>query len=419
MLKDITAILFQYSDQAALHKALSSLNKVSSRLKSVIVFQDKNMPFKLQESGWFEIVWYTDLGDRLNKKIKTIDTPYVLLLHGTDYISPSATAETIQLPQQKEVLGTFYHNRATTIHQPLLVRTPYLKEHPVLSASQLPFKEALLPSWLAKADPSLTTFSEGLVKQAKKNSSRNTIEKQTFLQKYQLEETNIQDPSFTIMIANYNMEAYVETAVASCLLQTEQPDELLIMDDGSTDKSFELLQQWRDGQQVKVFNKQNGGKARALNELLPLVHSDFILELDADDWLDPDAISVIKTYLAESPEDVSVLYGNLRKWKQLSEDVLFKGVAKGNAIKGKGDLLAYRFPLGPRIYRTSSLRREGGFPVITFENGMFYEDVSVLNRLLKKHRFLYEDFTVYNVREHKESITNNAPNWNDFLKTLE
>lgn len=239
------------------------------------------------------------------------------------------------------------------------------------------------------------------------------------MQKYQLEKTNMNHLSLSVIISTYNMEKYVETAVVSCLLQNERLDQILIIDDGSTDDSYKRLKRWSDGKRVMVFTKHNGGKARALNELLPHVTSDFILELDADDWLDSDAVSVIKKQLSQLPKDISVLYGNLRKWKQLTEDVLFKRVAKGTLVRGRADLLSYRFPLGPRIYRTSSLKSEGGFPVIPFENGRMYEDVSVLNRLIKNNQFRYRDFTVYNVREHNESITrNNYLKWNEFLKTL-
>lgn len=147
--------------------------------------------------------------------------------------------------------------------------------------------------------------------------------------------------------------------------------------------------------------------------------SDFILELDADDWLDPDAVSNIKKRMANLSENVSVLYGNLRKWKQLAGDILFKGTAKGRHIHGRADLLSYRFPLGPRIYRTSALKRIGGFPVITFKEGKLFEDVSVLNQLIQSDRFQYHDFTVYNVREHKESITRTSrSDWNEFLRLL-
>jgi hypothetical protein len=83
------------------------------------------------------------------------------------------------------------------------------------------------------------------------------------------------------------------------------------------------------------------------------------------------------------------------------------------------EVLSYKFPLGPRIYRTLSLKENKGFPIIDFEDGRMYEDVSILNHLLRENRLLYKDFTIYNVREHAFSITKKNPSsWSDFLKLL-
>ncbi|UOR11536.1 glycosyltransferase family 2 protein [Halobacillus amylolyticus] len=423
-MKDITAILVHYSDKAALHKALLSLQKISSRIESIVVVQEQKVSLN-RSHDWFDQVQFiatkdSDMGQTLNDTISKLTSSYVLFLQDKDYLSSTVTAESFQLSHPKKMLGNLYRNRSMAIHHPLLVHTSLLKQQRFLLDLQLPFQEARFPAWLSNVDSSLTFSKEELVRQSRKNSSANTMEKLKFVQKYQLKKAKTEHPTLSVLISNYNMGKYVEIAVVSCLLQNEQPDQLLIIDDGSTDNSFNQLQRWSDGERVKVFNKKNGGKARALNELLPHVTSDFILELDADDWLDADAVSVIKKRLADLPEDVSVLYGNLRKWKQLTGDVLFKGITKGTAVNGRADLLSYRFPLGPRVYRTSLLKEKGGFPVVDFENGKLYEDVSLLNQLIKDYRFRYHDFTVYNVREHSESITKNNPaKWKDFLKTLD
>ncbi|MBT2217914.1 glycosyltransferase family 2 protein [Virgibacillus dakarensis] len=424
-MKDITAILVQYTDQALLQKALVSLKEISSRLESIIVVQAQNSSFQKQQN-WFEQVQLVtsknnDLGKTLNTVIDGITSPYVLFLHDSDYLTANINDGSLHIPNKKTVLATQLHHRNIVTHWPLLVLTVFLKQEHFMSSYQLPFKEALFPAWLSKMDPASITMKEGIVKQARKNNAANTIEKQQFIQKYQQQKMKTDQPSITVLLANYNMGKYVETAIASCFMQSEQPQQVLVIDDGSTDNSLEQLKCWDNGKQVLVFRKTNGGKARALNDLLPHVTSDFIVELDADDWLDPDAISVIKQNLSDLPNDVSVLYGNLRRWKQLKNevDVLFKGVAKGKAVNGLNDLLGYRFPLGPRIYRTSFLQKAGGFPVITFENGRLYEDVSVLCRLIKDSRFSYRDFTVYNIREHQESITKiNNKKWNDFIKLV-
>ncbi|WP_152657834.1 glycosyltransferase [Oceanobacillus sp. CFH 90083] len=424
-MKDITAILADYSDPAAIRKALVSLEKIKFRLHSIIVLhaQDMSLNRRQENSSFKHIQWIplkdNDLGKTLNDIMHTIGSSYVLFLHGTDYLSPSIQADSLHLSQSEPFLNTVDRNRNITVHRPLLVSAAFLKKQRFLSTFQLPFKEALFPAWLSNHMNSKTLNRNDLVVQSRRNRSANTIEKQKFMQKYQLTKIQTTHPSLSIFISNYNMEKYVETAVASCLLQNEQPEQVLIIDDGSTDNSYHQLQSWNDRKPVSLFSKKNEGKAIALNQLLAHVTSDFILELDADDWLDPDAVSVIKKYLADLTKDVSVLYGNLRKWKQLEGDVLFKGITKGSMIHGRADLLSYPFPLGPRIYRTLSLKKVGGFPVIPLNDGRLYEDVSVLNQLIRSNRFQYHDFTVYNVREHKESITKtNRPDWNEFLKSL-
>lgn len=419
-MKDITVIIVDYSVQAVLHKALTSLMSISSRLKSVVVIQEQGKFLHYQYDSFERIQFVpienNDLGQTLNTVIRNLTSPYVLFLHDSDYLT---TDNSLHLSREQTMLGTLRRHRNIVTYQPLLIRTPFLKQERLMSSYKLPFKEALFPAWFFKVDTSSALLKEGFVKQTRKNNSPNTIEKQKFIRKYQHPKIKTDHPSISVMMANYNMGQYVDNAIASCLFQTEQPEQVLIIDDGSTDNSLEQLQQWDGRKQVNVFHKANEGKAKALNDLLQHVKSDFILELDADDWLDPDAISVMKQYLSDLPEDASVLYGNLRRWKQLAGGVLFKGISNGVAVNGQKDLLAYRFPLGPRIYRTSFLKKVGGFPVVTFEDGRLYEDVSVLNRLIKNSQFCYRDFTVYNIREHMESITKkHHSKWNDFKKTL-
>lgn len=424
-MKEITAILINYSDQSSLYKALNSLNIISSKLHTIIVLleRDTSLHTMIDQKLFANIEYHTfkanQAGKALNDTISKIKSEYVLFLQETDYLAPQASSDSFAMNSSQAVLGHIYRYKNISLHLPLLVRTSLLQRNPFLLDHQLPFKEARFAIWLSNINDSLKFFKDGLVKQSKQHTTPDLTEKLKFAKKYQLEKIDTQHPTLSIVIANYNMEKYVETTIASCLFQNEQAEQVCIIDDGSTDNSYKQIKSWKNESKVQVFHKLNEGKARALNDLLAHVTSDFILELDADDWLDPDAVSEIKKNLANSPEDVAVLYGNLRKWKQQTNDVLFKSLAMGRMVNGRKDLLSYRFPLGPRIYRTSSLKAIGGFPIVAYNNGRLYEDVSVLNRLIKIYRFQYVNFTVYNVREHKESITrNNLDHWNAFLKTL-
>lgn len=421
----IRAILMDYPNTAHLRRALTSLVNITSRLHSVIILQEKGVPLPALSkqiplpSPTVHTYQPNGFGKLLNEVIAQQKSEYTLFLKQSEYLSPKITNESLQLNPSQMVIQHNYSLKHISLPFPLFVRTAYLQQHPFLLDHQLPFKEALFSTWLSTMDDALKLEKNNLIKRAKESAARDRLEKLQLLEKYHYKKTSTEHPSLTILMANYNMENYVETAITSCLFQTERPEQICIMDDGSTDNSYNHLQNWQHEPSIQLFTKQNEGKARALNDLLPYVTSDFILELDADDWIDPDAVSIIKSYLLHLPQDVAVLYGNFRRWKQRKGSILFQNIATGRPVHGRKSLLSYPFPLGPRIYRTSALKAVGGFPVIPFKNGRLFEDVSVLNRLLKTYRFQYKNFTVYNIRKHEESITRKNENlWNEFLNHL-
>ncbi|WMM33182.1 glycosyltransferase family 2 protein, partial [Shouchella clausii] len=284
----------------------------------------------------------------------------------------------------------------------------------------LPFPDALFPAWLQNVETrQIVQTKDPWIKRPRANTSKSEREKYEYMMKYRSAKAEIPSPTLAIIMSAFNMTDYLETAIASCFLQQTPPDQLLMIDDGSEDNSYEKMLKWEKRERVKVFKQKNGGKARALNALLPHVTTDFVMEVDADDWLDPDALSTIKKKLQHLPKHAAVLYGNFRRWKQQpTGTLLYKTIAKGKPVRTASELMSYPFPLGPRIYRTAMLKQINGFPVTPFENGRLYEDVSVLMKLIKQPNsiFCYEDFTVYNIREHPTSITRlNRHKWNAFL----
>ncbi|GGN57043.1 glycosyltransferase family 2 protein [Oceanobacillus indicireducens] len=424
-MKAISAILMDYPSSAHLHRALTSLYNINSQLHSVTILQEKDihLPMPKKQSMLPNPVVHTyqpnGFGKLLNEVIAQQKSEYILFLKQSEYLSPKITNEALQLNSSQAVMQHNYSLKHISLPFPLLVRTAYLQNHPFLLDHQLPFKDALFSAWLSTMDDAVVVDKKDLIKRATESTTRDRIEKLQLLEKYHYKKTSTEHPSLTILMANYNMENYVEAAITSCLFQTERPEQICIIDDGSTDDSYKHIQNWRHEPVIQLFTKENAGKAKALNDLLPYVTSDFILELDADDWLDADAVSVIKSHLPHLPEDVAVLYGNFRRWKQREGNILFKSITTGRPVHERKDLLSYHFPLGPRIYRTASLKAIGGFPIVPFKNGRLFEDVSVLNRLITTYRLQYENFTVYNIREHKESITRkNKKQWYEFLNYL-
>jgi glycosyltransferase involved in cell wall biosynthesis len=96
-------------------------------------------------------------------------------------------------------------------------------------------------------------------------------------------------PLVSILIPAYNSEEWIVETLHSALAQTWERKEIIVVDDGSRDRTAEVAQQFASNQ-VKVVTKENGGAAAARNHALQLSKGDYIQWLDADDLLAPDKI---------------------------------------------------------------------------------------------------------------------------------
>lgn len=111
----------------------------------------------------------------------------------------------------------------------------------------------------------------------------------------------------SIIIPIYNGEKWLANAVNSALLQTYTNIEVLLVDDGSTDNSFELCRSFQSDKRVRLIHKINGGQASARNIGLHEAKGKYIQFLDCDDTLAKNAIAVALDYMYDDVD--LVLYG--------------------------------------------------------------------------------------------------------------
>ena len=113
---------------------------------------------------------------------------------------------------------------------------------------------------------------------------------------------------FSIIIPVYNVENYLRDCMDSVLNQTFQDWEAICVDDGSADRSAIILDEYagRDGR-IKVIKQKNAGTASARNAGLKSAKGDYILFLDSDDWLVPNALQTLSNHLNE--EDILCFSG--------------------------------------------------------------------------------------------------------------
>src|SRR4051794_36165281 len=97
-------------------------------------------------------------------------------------------------------------------------------------------------------------------------------------------------PLVSILIPAYNAEKWIGETVRSAILQTWARKEIIIVDDGSTDRTLQVARQFASDE-VLVFTQANQGAAAARNTAFALSKGDYIQWLDADDLLSPDKIA--------------------------------------------------------------------------------------------------------------------------------
>jgi len=98
-------------------------------------------------------------------------------------------------------------------------------------------------------------------------------------------------PKVSVIIAVYNMEKYLDQCLQSIINQTLKEIEIICIDDNSTDKSLEILRNYaqQDNRIIIISQQENFGQGAARNKALEVAKGDYIMFLDSDDWLEPEA----------------------------------------------------------------------------------------------------------------------------------
>ena len=104
-------------------------------------------------------------------------------------------------------------------------------------------------------------------------------------------------PLASIIISSFNYEQYVGEAIDSALAQTSPGVEVIVVDDGSTDGSREVIDRY--GQRVLAIFKSNGGQGSALNEGFAQSRGEVVLFVDSDDVLSPEAVERVLPIMAD------------------------------------------------------------------------------------------------------------------------
>ena len=135
--------------------------------------------------------------------------------------------------------------------------------------------------------------------------------------------TNMQsNPWISVTMVTYNHEKYIGEAIQSVLDQTFKNFELIIVNDGSTDRTEEIIRQFKD-HRIKYLKQINGGLSNARNSGLKQAKGNFIQLLDADDLIQENKISSnLELYLSNSLDSKIIVYSSMRYFEDDQKSTL-------------------------------------------------------------------------------------------------
>jgi len=207
-------------------------------------------------------------------------------------------------------------------------------------------------------------------------------------------------PKVSVLMAVHNGEKFVQEAIASLYGQTYQDFELIVVDDGSTDGTPEVLQQVKDSRTFIYRNAENQGLTKSLNKGLRLCRGDYVARMDADDVSAPERFARQVAFLEGHP-DVALVgtpyhhidaQGTVTAQIEVpSEDDQIREALKEKNCFGHGTIMA----------RRSALVACGGYD----ERFVWAQDYDLWLRMAEKHRLANLGEPLYYWRSTEECIS--------------
>ena len=127
-----------------------------------------------------------------------------------------------------------------------------------------------------------------------------------------------QNYKISIIVPAYNVEKYIEKCLNSILNQTYKNIEVIVVNDGSTDNTLNILEEVsKTDNRVILINQKNSGVSSARNNALEKVNSDFIMFVGSDDWIDENTCEIAINEATNENADI-VMFGYIREYGKKS-----------------------------------------------------------------------------------------------------
>ena len=227
----------------------------------------------------------------------------------------------------------------------------------------------------------------------------------------------------SVIIPVYNVEKYLCACVNSVINQTYKNLEIILVDDGSTDKSGAICDEYAlKDERIKVFHKSNGGLSSARNYGLDRMSGDYVFFLDSDDFI---SLQCLEKMLEVSIEQNADIVSSLNKRFATESDLITQNTVKKEiVVYSSKQTLENTFKKTENFFVVSwaKLYKYKTFDNLRFTEGVIHEDEFICHRLYGQiNKFVLLKEELYFYRENPCSITGVKYNIKrpDYLLALE
>lgn len=218
----------------------------------------------------------------------------------------------------------------------------------------------------------------------------------------------------TVICIAFNHEKWIEKALISVFFQEYERKELIVVDNGSKDKSPEIIKEWvknnTDGISVKaIYKSESVPYCQLFNEVLQVVESQFVVDLSGDDFLYANHLSISIDRMKAVPNsafvfsDVTILdeFGGENSYYKPDDYNQLKELTQKNGMYQT--LIRRSYISAPSVvFRTEILKKVGGYDAT-----LSYEDFDVQLRLVRDFPVVFSDHIGVLKRKHGESLSAN------------
>lgn len=210
-------------------------------------------------------------------------------------------------------------------------------------------------------------------------------------------------PRISVVMSVYNGEKYLREAIESILRQTFTDFEFIIVNDGSTDSSLEIIQSYPDERIRLINNEKNIGLTKSLNKALKLAGGEYIARQDADDISLPNRFEEQMKYFEEHPE--TALLGTSFYRIGRDGEVIGKRIALANPDNKLRQ--ENQFMHGSVMFRKEVIDNLGGYNELI----RYSQDYELWLRIAKHYQTRNLTRVLYQFRHHDDNIR--LKNWEE------